>query len=406
MPKMSLFAKRETNPDPMQATKGGRPVWLKIGTGALIFVLICTFIYLFCPYTRIQAMICSGNYYFTPQQIYGIADVSVNRRTYLNLPQQMEKKLMANPLIESADVYYDGQVLNLNVQEKTIIGYYEENGENFLLTSQGERIPVTSQTELRTLVHYPLLADLSPEVMDSIAKEVREHPDQLTRSVFEKIAEILPWQESYDKNMLKLVLQDGNTVFTSIPSLFMMSTYQQVLANLQGENVCLMLDGDNGVVNKIACSYMYLSPEERAENREIPKSVLDQNIYPTPQASSEQTDSSTNQSQPGQSDQNQTNQNQTAADQNQTAAPAENQDPNAQTSAADQTQAGQTPAADQTPVSQTPSGQIPEDLSTITDWEGSAVDYMQHSPSTNLFYNTDNGIYYTYDAATDTFYPY
>lgn len=395
MPKMTLFAKRETNLDPMQAAKDDRPVWLKIGTGVLIFVLICTFVYLFCPYTRIQALVCSGNYYFTPQQIYGIADVSVNQRTYLNLPQQMEKKLLANPLIESADVYYDGQVLNLDIQEKTIIGYYEENGENYLLTSQGERIPVTSQTELRTLVHYPLLADLSPEVLDSIAKEVREHPDQLTRSVFEKIAEILPWQESYDKNMLKLVLQDGNTIFTSIPSLFMMSTYQQVLVNLQGENVCLMLDGDNGVVNKIACSYMYLSPEERAENREIPKSVLDQNIYPTPQENSQQTDSSTDQSQ---TDQNQTaaDQNQAATDQNQAPAPSENQEPNAQ----------QTPAADQTPASQPTSGQIPEDLSTITDWEGSAVDYMQHSPSTNLFYNTDNGIYYTYDAASDTFYPY
>lgn len=401
MPKMTLFAKREANLDPMQATKDDRPVWLKIGTGVLIFVLICTFVYLFCPYTRIQALVCSGNYYFTAQQIYGIADVSVNQRTYLNLPQQMEKKLLANPLIESADVYYDGQVLNLDIQEKTIIGYYEENGENYLLTSQGERIPVTSQTELRTLVHYPLLADLSPEVLDLIAKEVREHPDQLTRSVFEKIAEILPWQESYDKNMLKLVLQDGNTIFTSIPSLFMMSTYQQVLVNLQGENVCLMLDGDNGVVNKIACSYMYLSPEERAENREIPKSVLDQNIYPTPQENARQTDSSTDQSQ---TDQNQTaaDQNQAATDQNQAPVPSENQDPNAQQTPA----ADQTPTADQTPASQPTSGQIPEDLSTITDWEGSAVDYMQHSPSTNLFYNTDNGIYYTYDAASDTFYPY
>lgn len=106
MPKMTLFAKRETNLDPMQAAKDDRPVWLKIGTGVLIFVLICTFVYLFCPYTRIQALVCSGNYYFTPQQIYGIADVSVNQRTYLNLPQQMEKKLLANPLIESADVYY------------------------------------------------------------------------------------------------------------------------------------------------------------------------------------------------------------------------------------------------------------------------------------------------------------
>ncbi len=391
MPKLTLFSSRDPQPQLVRAAKKERPTWVKVALGVLVFLLICTAVYLFCPYTKIQALVCSGNYYFTPQQIYGIADVSVNNRTYLHLPGQMAKKLEANPLIESADVSYDGQVVNIAVKEKMIIGYYEENGENYLLTSQGERIPVTNTSELRTLVHYPLLVDLSPEVMDEIAKEVREHPEELTRSVFEKVAEILPWQESYDKNMLKLVLQDGNTVFTSIPSLFMMSTYQQVLMNLHGESVCLMLDGDNGVVNNIGCSYIHLSPEERAENRQIPKSVLDQNLYPVPQASEENSQDSAQAS-------------------SQTGQDAPNPDPSAQQT---QDPAAQTPPAqNQDPAAQTPpnsdaaSGQIPADLSTIADWEASAVDYMQYSPSTNLFYNKENGIYYVYDTASDTFYPY
>ncbi|MBF0579688.1 hypothetical protein IM774_07845 [Erysipelotrichaceae bacterium RD49] len=388
MPKLTLFSSRDTEPQLVRAAKKDRPIWMKVAMGVLIFLLICTTVYLFCPYTKIQALVCSGNYYFTPQQIYGIANVSVNNRTYLHLPGQMAEKLEANPLIESANVSYDGQVVNIAIKEKMIIGYYEENGENYLLTSQGERIPVTNTSELRTLVHYPLLVDLTPEVMNEIAKEVREHPEELTRSVFEKVAEILPWQESYDKNMLKLVLQDGNTVFTSIPSLFMMSTYQQVLTNLHGESVCLMLDGDNGVVNNIGCSYIHLSPEERAENRQIPKSVLDPNVYPVPQASEENSQASS------QSDQAAANPD-PAAQPNQDSTqtpPSENQDPAAQTS--------------QSTSTSTPSGEIPADLSTIADWEASAVDYLQYSPSTNLFYNKENGIYYVYDTASDTFYPY
>lgn len=238
-----------------------RPAWFKTLTGLGILAAISLIVFLFSPYTRIQALICSGNYYYSPQQIYSIADISVNSRTYTHPAGALEKKLEENPLIASAQVYRDGQNLNISVQEKTIIGYYEKDGANYLVTSDNERIPIENQTELRTLIHFPLLADLDDADIEAIAKEVKTHPDLLTRQVLEKIAEILPWQESYDKHMLKLVLQDGNTVFTSIDSLFMMSTYQQVLSNLQGENVCLLLDGENGVVNKVACTYMYLSPE-------------------------------------------------------------------------------------------------------------------------------------------------
>ncbi|EJW91636.1 hypothetical protein EVA_20257, partial [gut metagenome] len=135
--------------------------------------------------------------------------------------------------------------------------------------------------------------------------------------------------------------------------------YQQVLNNLQGENVCFLFDGINGVINKVACSYMYLSPEERAENREIPKHVIDPELYPK-----ETGDKSNKEDQP----------------------PAEQ--------------------TDQPQVVDPSHPQPPADLSTIGDWEPSVVEGIQYSPSTGMFYSTKEGIYYTYDASTDTFYPY
>lgn len=336
-------------------------------------------VYLFSPYTKVQALICSGNYYYSPQQVYALADLSVDSRTFSHPAGEVEKTLESNPLIESAQVIKDGQNLSIAIQEKTIIGYYEQDGANYLVTSANERIPVENETELRTLVHFPLLVDLPDETIEKIAKETTEHPDQLTRTVYEKIAEILPWQESYDKNMLKLVLQDGNTVFTSIPSLFMMSTYQQVLSNLQGENVCLLLDGDNGVVNKVACDYMYLSPEQRAENREIPKSILSRSMLPEG------------------SDEAEKKALEKKRQEEEAASAAQNPQPESPESPQ--------PALE-TPAASVENPQPPADLQSIADWEASAAPGIQYSPSTGLFHEPETGIYYTYNAADDTFYPY
>lgn len=351
------------------------PSRLLLAWAIFIIAIIC--IYPFTKDFQIRALKVTGNYYYSAAQIYSIADVKVNSLMLFNSPSTIQQKLEENPLIEQAEVIKDGQDLSIHVDEKMIIGYYSQDGTNYLVTADDERIPVENDIDLRTLVHYPLLVNLSDETISQICEQVHKYPEELTREVFERIAEIQPWSESYNKNMLKLVLQDGNTVFTEIPSLFMMSTYSRILENLQGSEVCLMLDGANHVVNKVACSYMYLSPEERAVNREIPKKVVD------PDYEEEET---------GSEDEAQDEQ---AGDQQ----PADTQP------AQEDPSAGIPSLYSGFQTIQTANGPIQIDVSAITDWEPAAVENFQHSPSTNLFRAMDTGIVYTYEEATDTFYP-
>lgn len=340
----------------------------QIGSACVLFAGLAFAVYLFSPYTKVQALICSGNYYYTPQQVFSIANLNVNTRTFLHPVGKIEKALEDNPLIKSADVTMDGQNIKINIQEKDIIGYYEKDGSNYLVTSTKERIPVENETELRTLIHFPMLVDLSDETIDAIADQVAAHPEQLNRQVFEKIAEILPWSESYDKNMLKLVLQDGNTAFTSISSLPMMTTYQQVLTDLQGQDVCLLLDGEHSVVNKIACDYMYLSQEERAGSREIPKSVL---TY-----------------QPGQT----------------SPSPADSTPPQREKEPLTAPQGPEIPPNYVPPVDSDPGPVVdPANRAAISDWEPSALPEMQYSPSADIFHSLEDGLYYTYDPSSDEF---
>lgn len=235
---------------------------------ALSLVLFGVLIYFFSDDSRIRALSVSGNYYYTPQQIYSIAGISSGSRILFEPSFLMEQRLESDPLIEQADVRVSGQSVSIDVKEKLIIGYYVRDGQNFVLCSDGQSIPAENVMDMKNLIHVPLLADLSDETMQMICSQFQDYPEYLNREILEKIAEILPWSESYDSNMLKLIMQDGNSVFTSIDSLHMISRYQLLLTELQGEDVCLLLDGSNDIIDKIACDYFAMSAEERESARD------------------------------------------------------------------------------------------------------------------------------------------
>lgn len=233
----------------------------------LLFSLCAGTVYFFSEDSRIQALACSGNYYFTSQEIYALAGVSRNTRMLFNPTSEMENRLEENPFIESASVSLEGKTISIDVSEKTIVGYYaDKEGTRFLL-SDGSSLPIEEQSEIRKMIHVPMLVDLTEDQRSQLASQVSQYPAQITKEVLEKIAEIVPWQESYDDQMLKLTMQDGNEVFTSLASLPMIGGYQDILSGLQGETACLLLDAGNSVIDQIACSDMYLSSEEKDARR-------------------------------------------------------------------------------------------------------------------------------------------
>ena len=71
--------------------------------------------------------------------------------------------------------------------------------------------------------------------------------------LIEKFEEIVPYKASYDKNMFKFTMQDGNIVYTNLNSIKMLSKYQSVLTKLKGQSVCLVLDSTHSTIEKVNC---------------------------------------------------------------------------------------------------------------------------------------------------------
>lgn len=222
------------------------------------------FVYYLSADSRVKVLACTGNYYYTDQEIYSIAGLDMDTRMYLTPSFSIRHKLEKEQLIESAEVSKVGGKLTLKITEKTVIGYFVEENQNYLLTIDNEKIPVAEQY-LKSIIHYPLLNGFNKKQMKALADIFKKHSDQLTKEIIEKIAEMVPFQSTYDDNMVRMTMQDGNTIYTSLDDIVMVAKYQAMLTQLSGQSVCLLLDADNSTIMKVDCSEIISAADAKAQ---------------------------------------------------------------------------------------------------------------------------------------------
>lgn len=221
-------------------------------------------VYYLSPDSKVKVLACTGNYYYTDQEIYSIAGLDMDTRMFLTPSFSIRNKLEKEPLIESAEVSKVGGKITLKITEKTVIGYFVEENQNYLLTIDNEKIPVEEQY-LKSIIHYPLLNGFNKKQLKAIADVFKKNSEQLTKEVIEKIAEMVPFQSTYDDNMIRMTMQDGNTIYTSLGDVVMIAKYQAMLTQLSGQSVCLLLDANNSTIMKVDCSEIVSAADAKAE---------------------------------------------------------------------------------------------------------------------------------------------
>ena len=137
-----------------------------------------------------------------------------------------------------------------------------------MLTIDNESIEL-EEDQLSLIIHFPLLNGFSQKQRELLAKQYKKYEKELNRTVIEKIAEMVPYETSFDKNMIKMTMQDGNTVYTSMDSFVMMSKYQAMLTQLKRQSVCLLLDSANSAIEKVNCEDVDV--QKRAEKAALEK---------------------------------------------------------------------------------------------------------------------------------------
>ena len=224
------------------------------------------FVYYFSTDSHVKVLSCKNNNYLSDSEVYDLANVSTKTRLYLTPSILFEKRVEKMPFVESCKISKKNRKLTFDVHEKLIVGYYVNGDKNFALFQDGTSIEIEEQY-LNMIVHFPLLSDFNAKQRKQLCEQFQKHSKILTRDLIEKFAEIVPYKTSYDKNMFKITMQDGNIVYTNLNSIKMLSKYQSVLTKLKGQSVCLVLDSTHSTIEKVNCEDLNSKKKEEEQKK-------------------------------------------------------------------------------------------------------------------------------------------
>ena len=210
---------------------------LIIALGIVLLILL----YFASDLSKVRSLRVEGNRFYSDEQICEMAGVGYDTRYLLRPAFLMENALKGGSLIEDVQVEksWNGDI-RIKVEEKHVIGYLVQEDAYVLLCSSGEQITL-QEDEIGSIVNYPLLNGFTDEQLDSIAQAFDEVSEEVGAELIERISEILPYETSFNQNMMKIVMRDGNTLYGSYDSVGLLQIYQAALEQLEGKNVCFYM---------------------------------------------------------------------------------------------------------------------------------------------------------------------
>lgn len=225
----------------------------KIRLVCTLAIFISLTLYFISDASKIKTLEVNGNIYYSDQQILDQANLSYDSRYVFHPTFLLRMKLKKLDLVNDVKINrsWNGNI-SINVTEDKVIGYYVTNNENRLLLGDGTSKSV-SEENLEKIVNFPLIDGFSDEQLKNLAKAFTKKGDEVESSVIAMISEILPHEESYDKHAVKIVMQDGNTLYGSYDDISVLNYYLSTLKNLEGNHVCLFMMSDEGTMPKMDC---------------------------------------------------------------------------------------------------------------------------------------------------------
>lgn len=224
----------------------------------IIALLILVALYFYSDYSNVKYLKVKGNYIYTQQEILESAGLSYDSKYLLQpsffIKYRVNKLKFIDEISISND--YRGSII-IEVTEKKVIGYSKEK-INKILLSDSTTMNYSKKVEDKIGI-FPLISGFKEKEYPELAKAFKN----IDNETLALISEIRPYSTTYDKNMIELIMQDGNRIRSSYLGISLLETketkdnkiepYQEIMKKLQGTHVCIMLDEANNVAYKEAC---------------------------------------------------------------------------------------------------------------------------------------------------------
>ena len=225
--------------------------------GIFISFCIIIFSYFVDSSNNIRKVEIKGNKYLSDEYILEYANVDMNSK-FLFSSFFVKGRVMKSPFIESVSISLnDYNVMLIEIKEKHMVAYrYYDKLE--VIIDDGEIIEV-EESMSDIITYLPIVfGSYTKEIMNKIASGLGD----LEPHIIENIAEIHPYETTYDQYMLRLLMRDGRNIFSSYYSLAPINYYYDVSLILTEEDHCLYVIEISNHMYSSAC------PWEEKENKD------------------------------------------------------------------------------------------------------------------------------------------
>lgn len=230
----------------------------------LLFTITMIGLYLSSDLSKVKSLTVKNNTHYTDEQILELAGIDYDSNYLLTFRLFVNYKLEKDPLIKDAKLQKDIHGgFTITIEEEKVIGYLEENSN--LLLIQGHGSEKVKNVSLKSIPRIGRFSDEQLKKLDESFKDVDS-------SILTMISEILPHSETYNNEMVRIIMNDGNRVTASYDGIYLLNNYKRILPQLEGTHVCLFMDELSGNIIKqsVDCTQnSNISEDDKVENIEI-----------------------------------------------------------------------------------------------------------------------------------------
>lgn len=227
----------------------------------LILSTICLlFFYLMSDMSRVKTLTVLNNTYYTDEQILDKAELDYHSSYVLTIRFWVNHLLEEDPLIKKASLKKDLKGgFTIYIEEEKVIGYLKNDPSSLLI--QGKSIQNVKDVSVENI---PRIGDFNNDQLQELDEAFKD----VDNEILMMISEILPHAESYNDQMVRIIMNDGNRVTTSYKGISILNSYKKILPQLEGTHVCLFMDEFTGNIIKQNIDCKGNSNEENVENIE------------------------------------------------------------------------------------------------------------------------------------------
>ncbi len=229
-----------------------------------VFVIFigCFTLYYRSDLARIRSIKIINNEFVSETYIKSILNFEVNDSLITLFPKFKEIKIKENKLFKDIKITVTkNNCVVVDVKENRIVGHFINNNKTSFILGDGSIIDFKA-IYIDNLALIPLFVDIELEKIKIIASEF----NKLSYDTLTRISEVHNLSFTYDDNMVKLVMDEGFYVCSSLKGLPYVDNYAEIIAYEDTvENKCILIIEEYSKAVRINCSEIesfMIKPEE------------------------------------------------------------------------------------------------------------------------------------------------